>query len=338
MANISELYRSADEPQVTTSGAVTSASENWIMKIDAVVTTIEANVLLKALTPTNSFGFTVTGSIHPADNSLLILGFTLVQAEVAKTYTEFLVTTTSSNNKDQADANVSPAQAQASYSFDSVDYEVIVSETQGVSRVDPSNTLGITLKDEAIQNTNGVGIVVTEPEKIQEVTIVRNEDSFSLKEAAKHLNRVNSSTVKLIGESFDAGQCRLDRWSATDAYDSEGNLYYRVTYKISVANEADFFERRFISRGVVDKNGKPAPIALGYLADTEYKLQADGTFFALADQVDPKKYYAQSFVTKKSSDWNRAVGLQDVPNPNITSLAGGNTTFGLQNPFSSVSP
>lgn len=337
MANITELYRSADEPQVSTSGATTTASEIWIMKIDSTVTTIEANVLLKALQPNNSFEFTVVGSLHPLDTSLLILGFTAIQAEKAKTYTKFFVTTSSSNDKDQADANVVPAQAQSSYSFDSVDYEVIVSETQGVSRVDPSNTLGLTLKDEAIQNTNGVGIVVTEPEKIQEVTITRNEDRFSLKETVKHLNRVNSATVKLIGESFEPGQCRLDRWSAVDAYDAEGNLYYIVTYKISVANENDFFERRFISRGVVDKNGKPAPIALGYLADTEYKLQEDGTFFALADQVDPKKYYAQSFVTKKSSNWNSAVGLQAVPNPNITTLTGSGT-YGLETPFGTVSP
>ncbi len=336
MASITSLYRSADQPQIVTSGTSTDGSENWIMKLDGFATTVQANKLVKSLPFNNSFGFNIVGSKHPDDNSLLILRFSSVQIEVGKSYSEYMITTHFSNSKEASDNNVSPAQAQSSFSFDSVDYEVIISETQGDSRVDPSATLGSTAKDLAIQNTNGVGIVVTEPEKIQEVTIVRNEDSYSLKQAGEHLGRVNSSNVKLIGETFAAGQCRLDRWSASDAYDSDGNLYYRVTYKISVSDRVDFFERRFISRGVVDKNGKPAPIALGYIADTEYKLQADGTFFSLEDQADPTKYYAQSFVTKPSSNWGRVVGLQDAPNPNITTLSGGNNTFGLTNPTTRV--
>lgn len=119
-------------------------------------------------------------------------------------------------------------------------------------------------------------------------------------------------------------------------YDVEGKLYYRVTYVISLAEEEDFFERQFIMRGVVDKNGKPAPIALGYLADTEYKLKEDGSFFALADQIDPLKFFAKSFVTKKSSNWNGAVSLQKTPNRNITTLSGGDGTFGLQNPQGNI--
>ena len=333
MATITSLVRAKEQPQISTSGATTNGSENWVMKIDSFANTVEANVLIKSLGVNNSFDFTIVGSVHPADSSLQILSFSCVQLQAEGTYTVYLVTTNFSNDKEESDNNVAPAQAQDSYTFDSVDYEVIVSETQGVSRVDPTNTLGLTLAGEAIQNTNGIGIIATETEQIQEVTIVRNEEDFSIKTAAKHLGRVNSSPVTLVGETFKAGQCKLDRWSAQDMYDSEGSLYYRVTYKISVANEADFFERRFISRGVIDGNGDAPPAALGLIADTEYKLDVDGNFFNKEDQKDPSKFYAQSFVTKKSSNWNGAVRLQETPNPNIITLAGGDNTFGLQAPL-----
>jgi len=336
MATITSLTRFTIQPQIARTGATVSGSENWTMKLDGFVTTVEADALIAAVGSGNSFGFTVIGSVHPSNSSLQILGLSTNQMEPGKTYSNYMVTTNFSNDKDASDSDVDPTLAQDSYSFDSIDYEVVVTETLGASKATAGETLGVTAASEAIQNTNGIGIVLTESAQIQQVTIVRSESSFSLKTASKHVGRVNSSQVTLVGETFDAGSCKLDRWSAQDMYDVDGKLYYRVTYVISLAEETDFFERQFIMRGAVDKNGKPAPIALGYLADTEYKLQEDGTFFALADQVDPNKFFAKSFVTKKSSNWDGAVSLQASPNPNITTLSGGDGTFGLQNPQGNI--
>lgn len=332
MATITKLYRSADEPVVTMTGSSTSCSVNWILQTDANVRTVAANALLKALQFSNSFDFTVVGSLDPDDNSLQSIGWSVVQLETSRTYTKFMVTTQLTNSKPEIDANVNPAQAQDSYSFDSSDYEVIVSETQGDSKATASPTLKGAVKGNAIQNTAQRGIITTETEKIQEVTIVRNEESFSIKEVAEHLGRVNSQKVTLVGETFKAGQCKLDRWSASDAYDSEGKLYYRVTYKISVAEEEDFFEKRFIMRGALDKNGDAPPAALGLTADTDYKLQEDGTFFSKADQADPTKFFSVSFVTKKSSNWGSAVRLESIPNSSLINLSNQTNIFGLQPP------
>ena len=336
MATITSLTRFATQPRIARTGATVSGSENWTMKLDGFVTTVEADALIGAVVSGNSFGFTVIGSVHPKNASLQILSLSTDQMEPGKTYSNYMVTTNFSNDKDASDNDVDPTLAQDSYSYDSIDYEVVVTETQGASKATAGATLGITAAGEAIQNTNGIGIVLTESQQIQQVTIVRSENSFSLKTSKAHLGRVNSNPVTIVGETFDAGSCKLDRWSAQDMHDVDGKLYYRVTYIISISDEADFFERQYIMRGVVDKNGKPAPIALGYLADTEYKLQEDGTFFALADQVDPLKFFAKSFVTKKSSNWNGAVSLQRTPNPNITTLSGGDGTFGLQNPQGNI--
>lgn len=336
MATITSLTRFGTQPRIARTGATVSGSENWTMKLDGFVTTVEADALIGAVLEGNSFGFTVIGSVHPSNPSLQILSLSTDQMEPGKTYSNYMVTTTFSNDKDDSDNDVDPTKAQDSYSYDSVDYEVVVTETQGASKATAGENLGTTAAGEAIQNTAHKGIIVTEMEQLQQITIVRNMPSFSIKTAAKHVGRVNSGTVKLVGESFSAGQCKLDRWSAQNMYDVDGKLYYRVTYVISLAEEVDFFERKLISRGTVNVNGDSPPAALGLLDDTEYKLKDDGTFFTKAEQTSPNKFFAKSFVTKKTSNWGGAVGLQKTPNPNIINLAHGNGVFGLQDPQGNI--
>jgi len=319
---ISALYRAKEQSPVKTSRSSNTASENWVLHTDSPSIPVQVNAFMKELDDDNPYGFLVVGQVHPDDESFVVTGFTVSRA-VDDTYTKYIVITTMTNNQSVINDNVQPSRAQDSWNFSNAEVDSQVTRTVGASKV--SNGAG---NDEAIENTNGRGIIVFEPKTITRVVITRNEDDYNLKTAAKHVGKVNSSSVGINGSTFKAGSCKLLKWAGADAYDSAGQLYWRVTYEILVTDDETFFEREFIMRGVVDKDGKPADIAAGYISDTEYKLDESGYFMSLADQGNPKKFTSRSFVTVESSNWGSAVRLQASPNPNITTLTG-DAGFGL---------
>lgn len=322
---ISKLYRAKEQPSAKTTSTTTTATENWILHTDEAAIPVQVNALVKALDEDNDFGFLISGQIHPDDASLTILGFTVSRA-IDDTYSKYIVTTNMTNNNATINSNVTPSKAQDSWNFSNEQVDVQVTVTAGTSK-NTGNGLKA-LKDEAIENTNGRGIIVFEKKYITRVVITRNENDYNLKIAAGHVGKVNSGSVGINGSTFSAGTCKLVKWAGADAYDSNGRLYWRVTYEILVTDDPAFFERVFIMRGVVDASGKPALIALGYISDTEYKLDENGDFLNIKDQSDPKKFTSKSFVTIESSGWGPAVRLQKSPNRNITTLTG-DSSFGL---------
>lgn len=322
---IEKLYRAKEQPSAKTTSTTTTATENWILHTDEAAIPVQVNALVKALEEDNDFGFLISGQIHPDDASLTILGFTVSRA-IDDTYSKYIVTTNMTNNNGAINSNVTPSKAQDSWNFSNEQVDVQVTITAGTSK----NTSGPikALDGEAIENTNGRGIIVFEKKYITRVVITRNESDYNLKTAASHVGKVNSGGVAINGSSFSAGTCKLVKWAGADAYDSDGRLYWRVTYEILVTDDPAFFERVFIMRGVIDSNGQAAPIAANYISDTEYKLDENGIFLLLPDQKNPKKFTAKSFVTIESSGWGPAVRLGSSPNRNLTTLTG-DSGFGL---------
>lgn len=322
---ISELYRSKDQSPAKTTAASTTASENWILKTDSFVTPVQANVLMKALTSDNIYGFLIVGQVHPDDPSLTVTAFTVSRA-IDDTFTKYIVITNLTNNTSTINNSVKPSQAQDSYQFTNAEVEVQVTNATAASK---STTASIKAKKgDAIENIMGRGIIVFETKAITRAVIVRNEADYDLKKAAEHVGKVNEGSVTINGSTFKSGQCKLIKWAGADAYNSEGKLYWRVTYEILITDDPSFFERSFIMRGVVDRDGRNAPFAAGYISEVDYKLNIDGTFMSLADQKDPTKFTSKSFPTLETSSWGKAVRLSATPNPNIITLDG-DSSFGL---------
>lgn len=323
---IIKLYRAKEQPAAKTSATSTDATESWVLHTDEPTRPVAVNFLLKNLESDNEYGFLIIGQIHPDDPSLTITGVAVTRT-VDDTYSKYIVTTTMTNNNATINSRVTPSKAQDSWNFSNEAVDVQVTVTAGASK---ATGVDITAAaDEAIENTNGRGIIVFEKKYITRVVITRNESDYNLKTAAGHVGKVNSSSVRINGSSFPAGTCKLVKWAGADAYDSDGKLYWRVTYEILVTDDPAFFERIFVMRGVVDATGKPADIGAGYISDTEYKLDSSGSFLSLADQKDPKKFTSKSFVTIESSGWGPAVRLGSTPNSNLTTLTG-DSSFGLR--------
>lgn len=323
MATIIGLERYKEQPGVSYTEAATTGSERWILTLDSnAKSCIEVQKLVKSITENNEFDFIIVGETHPDDESLTVINFQITQVD-ADNFILYYVDSSLTNDTNSINSSVKPSKAQDSYNFSQVEYETIVTVTQS-----ESNAANGAAKDVAIQNTNGVGIIVTESKSILRALITRSESDYDLDQAAAHVGRVNAGSVSLVGSSFGKGQCKLVQWAGSDAYDSEGKLYWRVTYEILISDDDTFFEKEFIMRGVVNKNGKAFPGAIGLSSDIPYKLQEDGTFFSQDDQEDPTKFYAQSFATLESSSWGPALRLSARPNANIITLAG-DQGFGL---------
>lgn len=324
--SIIKLYRAKKQPTVETTEASTQASESWHLTTDSFSLPIQVDILVKSLSSTNEFSFPIIGQTHPNNSSLVVTK--IVVSRTDETYTKHMLTTTLTNNKASIDSAVKPSRAQDTYNFSHAIYEDIVSNATYASKAKKSDTLGLSGEGDAIENNNGVGIVVTEEKSIVRCVIVRNEDDYDLKKASEHVGKVNGDKLSLVGSTFGAGQCKLVEWAGADAYDSDGKLYWRVTYEILITDDPSFFEKKFIMRGTTNKNGETAPTVPGLIADTEYKLDSEGLFFLKPDQSNPKKFYAISFPTLEISNWGKAVQLSASPNENITNLTG-DSGFGL---------
>jgi len=327
MAIISALIRYKGQPAANSSAASSTGSEQWTLTTDENSTPIEVNRLVRELEEDNDFDYIIIGETHPQDSSLTLTDFSISQPE-ENNFKKYFVTTKLTNDNNSINSSVQPSQAQDTYNFSHVEYETIVTVTKADSKKATSDTGDGEKKDKSIQNTNGAGIIATEGKSILRAVITRSESDFDLKVASTHIGRVNKGSVSLVGSTFAAGKCRLVQWAGSDAYDSEGNLYWRVTYEILISDDDTFFEKEFIMRGTTDINLKPAPAALGYTADTSYKLKEDGTFFSKEDQADPAKFFSRSFATLEASSWGPAVRLSSSPNPNIVTLTG-DSSFGL---------
>lgn len=322
---ISELYRAKEQPSAKATATGSSATENWILKTDSASIPVQVSAFVKALDERNQFGYLISGAIHPDDSSLTITGFTVSRA-IDDTYSKYIVTTSMTNNSATIGSSVTPSQAQDTWNFSNAEVDVQVVVTKGASK-----STGASVKagaDKAIENTNGRGIIVFETATITRVVITRNENDYNLGQASQHVGKVNANSVRINGSSFASGTCKLIKWAGASAYDSDGRLYWRVTYEVLVTDDPAFFERTFIMRGVIDSDGNSAPIADGYLSDTEYKLDADGFFFPKKDQSDPEIFTSKSFVTVESSNWGPPLRIGATPNSNITNLTG-DAGFGL---------
>jgi hypothetical protein len=114
----------------------------------------------------------------------------------------------------------------------------------------------------------------------------------------------------------------LQRWSGTNQYDADGNLYWQVTYEILINDGA--LSKSFLQKGRVDKNGLAPAFAGGTISSEEYKLDADGIFLDKDDQTNPEVInITDEFLTIQVSDWGPAVRLQDSPASSINELSGG---------------
>lgn len=325
MATIIGLERYKEQPGVSYTEASTTGSERWILTLDSnAKSCIEVQKLVKSITQSNEFDFIIVGETHPDDASLTVTNFQITQIN-ADNFILYYVDSTLTNDTNSINSSVKPSKAQDSYNFSQVEYETVVSVTQADSLTgDEKSKIGM-----AIQNSNGVAIIVTESKSIIRALITRSESDYDLDKAAAHVGRVNAGTVELVGSSFKKGQCKLVQWAGSDAYDSDGKLYWRVTYEILISDDNTFFEKEFIMQGVIDAAGDPFPAAIGVTSGESYKLDKDGFFFpTLAEQEDPTVFFARSFATLETSSWGPALRLSARPNDNIITLAG-NQGFGL---------
>ena len=152
--------------------------------------------------------------------------------------------------------------------------------------------------------------------------MVRNENDFDPKRARRFMGTLNDGSVKLAGKTFPSGSCKLELWAGVSNYDSNGGLYWAVTYQVLI-DEDGGFARSFINRDVVDAKGKGASATVkGLLSNTEYKLDASGEFLSKADQQDPTKFHEVGpFSTLKESSWGRATRLGSSPSGDLNILS-----------------
>jgi hypothetical protein len=305
MATISEFYRANEQGDVQITGTTTSAIENWFIKFPESdkMTSIKLGVVLKGLSKDNAYGFTVIGQTHPDDSSLVAVGYS-PQSVVDESHSVYKITVNFSNDRGTVNNSTDPLEAQPNISYDLVDNIVVVETEQSGAN-----------EGNAIQNSAGKPIVLTEDEPFLRCTIVRNEDDYKAKTAKGHFGRVNTGSVTIVGETFAAGTCMLNRWTGSNQYDNNGNLYWSVTYEIIIRDEG--FIRNVVDKGLVDKNGKSAPVSAGFINGEEYKLDGNGSFLSKEEQSDPTSVSILPFNTKKTSNWGKPTRLGASPSDQI---------------------
>lgn len=324
---IESLDLALEQPNISFNASSTQFSENWILKLDSPAKVPSLIIpVLRSLQNGNNYNFPAIGEIHKVDGQILDSSVIAINYNISKpideTYKLFVITVGFSNQINSINDSVTPVDAEPDFSFDAVDRMVLVTKDTETGKL--------------IANTNNRPILVQENMPLLRFTLVRNEDDFDPKKARKHMGTLNSGTATLAGKTFPEGTCKLERWTGKAQYDSDGNLFWAVTYQVLIADEDEGFVRTFVNKDTVDTNSKPASVAVkGLLTNTEYKLDADGNFYNLADQKDSLKFHPLNFNTLKKTSWPTAARLQASPSDNINDLSnnisysGNNTNIGL---------
>ena len=309
---ISELYIYGPQPAATTTGRTTSIGEDWICILDGQATPAAVLALLRDGVEAYNFPSITEGTQNAGDPTVKAVNLSVNRLESTSDQSKFLASVTYTNNTTTLSNSNDPLEAQPQITADSVDRIVVVErETVQVNGV-----------NRQITNSAGTQIIVEENVPIQKVTIVRNEADFRLSNSNAHAGKLNQEAVVISGETFAQYTCLLQRWSGTNQYDADGNLYWQVTYEILISDEP--LTKSFIQKGRVDSNGLAPAFAGGVISSEEYKLDADGFFLENFDQVNSESFFTtDEFLTIQVSDWGPAVRLQDSPASSINELSGG---------------
>jgi len=309
---ITKLCIYGPQPAATTTGRTTSIGEDWICILDGQATPSTVLALLRDGVEAYDFPSITEGTQNAGDPTVKAVNLSVKRLENTSDQSKFLASVTYTNNTTTLSNSNDPLEAQPQITADFVDRLVVVErETVQVNGV-----------NRQITNSAGTQIIVEENDPIQKVTIVRNESDFRLSDSKAHAGKLNQNAVVILGESFPAYNCLLQRWSGTNQYDADGNLYWQVTYEILI-NDGPL-TKSFVQKGRVDTNGIAPSFAGGTISSEEYKLDANGIFLDKDDQVNPGIFNeTDDFVTIKVSNWGPAVRLQDSPALSINELSGG---------------
>ena len=305
---IVSLKIAGPQPASSTTGRTTNVVEDWVCILDGQSTPAGVLALLRNGVSQYNFPSITEGTQNAADETVKAVNLSVSRIDNTGDQSKFKATVTYTNNATTLEDSNDPLEAQPQISADYVDRIVIVEQD--------------TVSGEQITNSAKTQIIVEENDPIQKVTITRNEDDYRLSDAKSHAGKLNEQAVTILGETFPALHCLLQRWSGTNEYDAEGNLYWSVTYEILISDT--ILTKSFIQKGSVDLNGKAAASSAGLLTNKEYKLGADGFFLERDEQEDPDIFFTtDDFTTIRVSDWGRAVRLQGSPADSINDLPGG---------------
>lgn len=309
---IVSLKISGPQPASSTTGRTTTVMEDWTCILSGQSTPAGVLALLRGGQPSFSFPSITEGTQNTADPTVKAVNLSVSRINNTGDQSIFKATVTYTNNTSTLNDSNDPLEAQPQISADFVD-RIVLRERETVQ------TNGIFRQ---ITNSAGTQIIVEENDPIQRVTITRNEEDFSLSESKGHAGKLNEQAVTILGDTFPAFHCLLQRWSGTNEYDADGNLYWSVTYEILISDEP--LTKSFIQKGSIDLNGNAASSNPNLLTNKEYKLGADGFFLEKEEQEDPDIFFTtDDFVTINVSDWGRAVRLQARPASSINVLSGG---------------
>lgn len=258
MASIARI-NAADS--LTEVGNTLTLNDPYLLTMDSNSNTAQAWAIL------NSIGAPKLGQSHPDIRSLVVIDRSVDHFEGQRK--KFIVNINYSNERTSIDrqSNEDPLDLPASYTFDQVDRMVPVTHDAETGK--------------KIANTaNQPFSSITENKPLTRITITRNERDYNNSDSEKARNRVNKRSMRIDGIPYAAGTVKLELYAGTKQFDSEGNTFYNITYKLLINEEG--FKRSLVNRGTkgIGEDGKLVSAGRNIPKDFEGAsyLDADGKF------------------------------------------------------------
>lgn len=286
MASIKKLNM-VRESDVSRKGNQLAYNQEWYYEVDQFISSVEAETIIDSLGEGNAYGFIPVSSAHP-DNSALIAIDYKVKRQGSQNI-KYTINVVFSNDRTTINSSSSPLEAPANVNYDQIDREILVTK-------DP-------VTNKALTNTANRQIwpPLTENKPDSRITYVKNRRRFDNKNAGLYRNTVNEAPVYIDGKQYDTGTVKLERWTGSKQFDTNGREYFINTYSLLIREEG--WKRTQISLGFEDIDGN-VPNLEGRLLTEPWKLDENGKFYSKSEQEDPDIFHEFEVNTLEQKNYN----------------------------------
>ena len=282
MATIVSLVTYDQQPPVNRAGNNLTYSEVWVLKVTERITPVAADLILYALGLNNVYSFPALATTpHPDNRALLSSGFRSDRDDKTGQQAGYIfkVTVNFSTSASTSSQSQDPTRADPLYRDENVQVDIELD-------LDP-------ITNQVITNSTGKEPIfpkLTGKKILKRFIISRNERNHNDLRALEYVNKLNKDNFPINGKTYDPRQCLLESWDATPQFDTEGNQYFVVVYKILL--DFDGHKTILIDVGTgPDLNGDLPPTGIvGGVGTRPAKLDGNGAYMGKADQEDPAMF------------------------------------------------
>ena len=279
MATIESLVLSDVQPEITRAGNNRTTGQNWKLTLSDRISQIDADLMLYSLGLNNIYGFPSFAGTPLGSSGLLSGSYKTRRAGDKKVGYFFNITVSYTNNSGLSAMSEDPVDADPIYRSENVRKEI-------EATIDP-------IANKIIATSNGREVFprFTTNRILKRWIIMRNERRYDDARSQNTVDRLNSDSIGINGNTYPARTLLLESWEGDPQFDAQGNEYFICTYKFLV----DFEEEHQVSYLDVstekDINGDLPPSAIpGKVLTKADKLDGNGAYLPKDQQADPTKY------------------------------------------------